>query len=102
MHGTASGLLCSLFWPTCFLGFYARYVDDLFSLDEVEQPDFNSEFIGPTGTATLARRVIQELLGWELDAEKAVTNANVFVALGVQVRYVDGSRAMFFMLRRSK
>ena len=46
-----------------FLVVYARYVDDLFSLDEVEQPDFKSEFIGPTGTATLARRVIQELLG---------------------------------------
>ena len=49
-------------------GFYARYVDDLFSLDGIEQPDFNSEFIGPTGTATSARRVIQDLLGWELDA----------------------------------
>ena len=97
MHGTASGLLCSLFWPTCFLGFYARYVDDLFSLDGVEQPDFNSEFIGPTGTATLARRVIPNLLGWKLDAGKAVTNANVFVALNVQIRYVDGSRTMFFM-----
>ena len=84
------------------MGFYARYVDDLFSLDEVEQPDFNSEFIGPTRTATLARRVIQELLGWELDAEKAVTNANVLVALGMQVTYINGSRPMFFMLRRSK
>ena len=37
----------------------------------------------------LAREVIHELLGWELDNEKAVTNANVFVALGVQVEYVD-------------
>ena len=74
----------------------------VFSLDEVEQPGFNSGFIGPTGTATFARRVIQDLLGWELDAGKAVTNANVFVALNVQIRYVDGSRAMFFMLRRSE
>ena len=103
MHGTASGLLCSLFfWPTCFLGFYARYVDVLFSLEGVEQPDFNSEFISLTGTATLARRMIQDLLGWKLDAGKAVTNAKVFVALTVQIRYVDGSRAMFFMLRRSE
>ena len=59
-----------VFLPTCFLGFYARYVDDLFSLDGVEQPDFNSEFIGPTGTATLARRVIQDLLGWNWTLEK--------------------------------
>ena len=96
------GCCAVCFWPTCFLGFYARYVDDLFTLDGVEQPDFNSEFIGPPGTATLARRVIQDLLGWELDAGKAVTNANVFVALNVQISYVDGSRAMFFMLRRSR
>ena len=80
-----------------FLVVYARYVDDLFSLDEVEQPDFKSEFIGPTGTATLARRVIQGLLGWKLDAEKAVTNVNVFVALNVQSRHVDVFRTMFFM-----
>ena len=81
----------------CFLRFYARYVDDLLSLDEVEQPDFNSEFIGPTGTATLARRMTPVLLGRKLDAEKAVTNANVFVALNVQIRHVDVSRTRFFM-----
>ena len=85
------------FWPTCFLKFYARYIDDLFLLDGVEQPDFSSEFIGPTGTATFARRMIPDLLGWKLDAGKAVTNANVFVALNVQIRHVDGSRTMFFM-----
>ena len=33
------------------------------------QPELALEFISPTGTATLARRVIQVLLGWELDAE---------------------------------
>ena len=82
--------------------FYARYVDDLFTLVGVEQPDFNSEFIGPPGTAALARRMIQDLLGWELDAGKAFTNGNVFVALNVQISYIDGSRAMFFMLRRSR
>ena len=40
--------------------------------------------------------MIQDSLGWELDAGKAVTNANVFVALNVQFRSVVGSRAMFF------
>ena len=44
-----------------------------------------------------SRRMIPDLLGWKLDAGKAVTNANVFVALDVQIRYVDGSRTMFFM-----
>ena len=77
--------------------FYARYVDDLLSLDGVEQPVFNSEFIGPTGTATLTRRMIPVLLGRKLDAEKAVTNVNVFVALNVQSRHVDVFRTMFFM-----
>ena len=100
MRGTASGLLCSLFWPTCFLGFYARYVDDLFSLDGVEQPDFNSEFIGPTGTATLARRVIPNLLGWKLDAGKAVTNANVFVALNVQIKKRWFSNYVFHVTKK--
>ena len=76
-HRLGAAVQCIL--ANLFLVVYARYVDDLFSLDEVEQPDLVSEFIGPTGTATLARRVM-------LDAEKAVTNANVFVALGVQSR----------------
>ena len=67
------------------------------SLDGVEQPNFNSEFFGPTGTATLARRMIPVLLGRKLDAGKAVTNANVFVALNVQIRHVDVSRTRFFM-----
>ena len=30
-----------------FLVVYARYVDDLFSLDEVGQPELALEFIGP-------------------------------------------------------
>ena len=97
MRGTASGLLCSVCWPTCFLRFYARYVDDLLSLDRVEQPDLVSEFLGPTGTATLARRMIPVLLGRKLDVGKAVTNANMFVALNVLIRHVDVSRTMFFM-----
>ena len=99
-HRLGAAVQCIL--ANLFLVVYARYVDDLFSLDEVEQPDFRSELIGPTGTATLARRVIQELLGWELDAEKAVTNANVFVALGVQVEYVDGSGAMIFRVTKER
>ena len=99
-HRLGAAVQCIL--ANLFLVVYARYVDDLFSFDEVEQPDFRSEFIGPTGTATLARRVIQELLGWELDAEKAVTNANVFVALGVQIEYVDGSGAMIFRVTKER
>ena len=99
-HRVGAAVQCIL--ANLFLVVYARYVDDLFSLDEVEQPDLKSEFIGPTGTATLARRVIQELLGWELDAEKAVTDANVFVALGVQVEHVDGSEAMIFRVTEER
>ena len=97
MHDTASKYCAVGFWPICCLRFCARYIGNLFSLDGVEQPVFNSEFIGPTGTATLARRMIPVLLGRKLDAGKAVTNANVFVALNVQIRHVDVSRTMFFM-----
>ena len=93
---------CAVYLGQLVLVVYARYVDDLFSLDEVEQPELALEFIGPTGTATLALRVIQVLLGWELDAGRAVTNANVFVALGVEVGYVDVSETMFFALRRNE
>ena len=99
-HRLGAAVQCIL--ANLFLVVYARYVDDLFSLDEVEEPELASEFIGPTGTATLARRVIQELLGWELDAGKAVTNANVFVALGVEVEYVDGSETMIFRVTEER
>ena len=99
-HRLGAAVQCIL--ANLFLVVYARYVDDLFSLDEVEQPDLVSDFIGPTGTATLARQVIQELLGWELDAEKAVTNANVFVALGVQIEYVDRSQTMIFRVTEER
>ena len=98
MHDTASRVLCNWFWPICFLKFYARYI----GVDGGEQPDFNSEFIGPPGTATLARRMIPVLLGRKLDAGKAVTNANVFVALNVKIRHVDVSRTMFFMWEKKK
>ena len=90
------------FWPICFLKFYSRCIGDLLSLDGGEQPDFNSEFIDPTGTATLARRMIPVLLGPKLDAGKAVTNANVFVALNVKIRHVGVSRTMFFMGKKTK
>jgi len=99
-HRLGAAVQCIL--ANLFLVVYARYVDDLFSLDEVVQPDLVSNFIGPTGTATLAREVIHELLGWELDNEKAVTNANVFVTLGVQVEYVDDSQTMVFRVTEER
>ena len=53
---------------------YPRYVDDLFGLDAA-----GSE------AATLTRVVISELLGWELDSEKEITDADTCVVLGVKV-----------------
>ena len=38
---------------------------------------------------------------WELDAGKAVTNANVFVVLGWKSEYVDVSK-MVFALRKNE
>ena len=64
---------------------YARYVDDLFLADPLQ--DEVQGVVGPGATATLARWVIEELLGWELDSAegKRFTNVQEFTALGVQV-----------------
>ena len=100
-HRLGAAVQCIL--ANLFLVVYARYVDDLFSLDEVGTTRLQCrKFIGPTATATLAREVIHGLLGWELDAEKAVTNANVFVALGVQIEYVDCSQTMIFRVTEER
>ena len=81
-----------------FLVVNARYVDDLLALDPVEEDDVDAcfDFIGPAGTANLARQVIQGLLGWELDEDKSVTDAQVFVAFGVDVEFDDDDGVMLF------
>ena len=95
-HRVGAAVQCIL--ANLFAVVYARYVDDLFSLDAVEDgiTDSASCFIGPTGTARLARFVIQDLLGWDLDEEKRVTDARTFVALGVEVSFEDDSGTLVF------
>ena len=69
---------------------YPRYVDDLFGLDPVLASSCRrGELLGPQGTANLARFVISDLLAWELDEDKAVTDAKSCVVLGVAVAVDD-------------
>ena len=66
-----------------FLIPYARYMNDLLGADPAGATD------GPVATAELARFVIEDLLGWELDHEKAREDAAELTALGVKVRVSD-------------
>ena len=77
---------------------YARYVDDLFVADAVISNDQTdpATLVEPHGAAELARWVVQDLLGWELDAEKAVSGANEFTALGVDVQFDEHDRELVF------
>ena len=68
-------ILASLFLPP-----YARYADDLLGADPVGAGS------APAEAAALARWVIAELLGWELDLEKAREDNERMTALGVDVR----------------
>ena len=63
--------------------FYPRFVDDFFSIDR-ETPD-DTSLTGPSGTAVLAREVVQGLLGWQLDEAKSVTAASDATVLGIHV-----------------
>ena len=86
-----------------FLIWYPRYVDDLFALDCLQEDTAaNGEVTGPCGTASLARFVVSELLGWELDADKAVTNAKSCVVLGVTATLDDDERCLVFSLDSTK
>ena len=81
---------------TLFRIAYARYVDDLFGVDAVLKNCSGSDgpevLAGPAGTVGLARWVINDLLGWQLDGGKAVTNAESFTALGVDVGFQSGDQ----------
>lgn len=81
-----------------FLVLYLRFVDDLFSGDAMEeQIDVGGDpLTGPAGTAKLARYVISDLLGWDLDAAKAVTEQPSATILGVGVRFDDARQEIVF------
>ena len=74
LGAAAQGIL-----TTIFLIIYARYVDDLFALAAVvvDARVGVGSFVGPGGTARLARCVVEDLLGWELDPDKQVTDARI-------------------------
>ena len=79
---------------------YACYVDDLFGLDA--ETHGNHEHAEPAGIASMARWVIADLLGWEMDSEKAVTNSQVFVALGVHVEADNINAKLIFRIPEEK
>ena len=65
-----------------FLVVYLRFVDDLFGADRAvaEAPHLAT----PAGASDVARAVVTDLLGWELDPEKRVAQAHSAPVLGVE------------------
>ena len=93
------GILAALFHLL-----YLRFVDDMFAGDSaLEGRDIGSDcLIGPAGSARLARAVVSELLGWDLDAGKAVTEATKTVILGVCVEFDDHNQLIQFSLEAER
>ena len=87
-----------------FLLLYFRFVDDMFAGDAEVEPASCPEpcFVGPDGAAHLARVVVQDLLGWSLDAAKATTAEKHAVILGVGVRFDDANQVIAFELERDR
>ena len=84
---------------------YPRYVDDLFGLDGMEEEVASAavaDVVGPSGAAAVARFVVSDLLGWELDLDKSVTNAISCVILGLRVDIDDAEQSMSLGIEESK
>jgi len=75
---------------------YPRYVDDLFGLDVAEDSQ------GAADTAALSNWIIEDLLGWELDSEKAESNVSKFRALGVDIAIDEAEAQMIFCIGEDK
>ena len=78
---------------------YPRFVDDFFGIDAEQAHEWGDSAVG---AASLARFVIQDLLGWRLDPNKAVTAALSFVALGVRVSVDATTKCLNFVVPSDK
>ena len=78
---------------------YPRFVDDFFGTNAEHAREWSDSAVG---AASLARVVIQDLLGWRLDADKAVTAACSFVALGVHVSIDAAAECLNFVIPSDK
>ena len=76
-----------------------RFVDDHFGVDEEDDAE---TLVSPVAVADLCRWVIQDLLGWQLDEDKAVTAAPSAVVLGVLVSFEDSSETAVFEVPADK
>jgi len=78
---------------------YPRFVDDFFGTDAEHAHDWSSSEVN---ASSLARFVIQDLLGWRLDPQKAVAAACSFVALGVHVSVDAAAKCLNFVVPSDK
>ena len=80
-----------------------RFVDDFFGVDE-DPPGLHEDAwsVHPSAIADTCRWVIQDLLGWQLDEEKAVTAARKAVVLGVSVCFEDAAGVAIFEIPAEK
>ena len=98
------GLAIQCILADLFHVLYLRFVDDMFGGDSaLENGSNDSEcLVGPGGSARLAKVVVSELLGWELDAGKAIAEAAKAVILGVCVEFDDQRQLILFSLEEER
>ena len=98
------GLAVQAILARIFALVYLRFVDDLFAGDQlVELPSTSRPtWVGPAGSANLARAVLSGLLGAKLDDAKAVTAEPSARILGVEVSFCDDAQEIEFQIGPDK
>ena len=81
---------------------YALYVDDLFGVDRSPDCEGGTDTPITCGTARLARWVLEDLLGWDMDCEKSVSDMSVMTAFGVVVEYCRVESAVYFSVSQER
>ncbi len=71
-----------------FAAVFLRFVDDLHGLDYSTPGDEDWPLAGPAGASGVARSVVTDLLGWQLDSCKSIQDSLRAEILGVDV-HVD-------------
>ena len=79
---------------------FLRFVDDLFGADVAisNAPPLAT----PAGASEVAREVVEDLLGWELDATKRVSDSNSAPVLGVEVEIDSPGQALHLEVGAAK
>ena len=85
---------------TLFYVVFLRFVDDLFGADRVVS---GASFLAsPAGASETAREVVEDLLGWEFDATKRVSDSIAAPVLGVDVEVDQAAQCVHLAVGPAK